>query len=859
MAKRGLVVVRTRFYAALSGACLISSTLAFQAAVPRIAALAANSITFSTPTLADANHANGEPDIGIDPQGRVFSSGPTGTGTQRSMWYGSTDGGHSFSQISAGPVPSTLSGTTQPPGGGDTEIKFDHTGKQYFADLYALACLRTAVTSDGGATVQQGIAGGCEGTGPGADRQWISVFDPPGGKSKSPYNGPLPLSYMDYNDLGVTSNYPNGGSQWNKSTNGLDYFQAIAGQPPATAVAGWAPFGPDGYPAIDQVTGDVFQAAGFKNPDGTYSMLLNIGTPDSTGNLTFLDQSNATAATPLPPSALLIHIADSLPTNPDTLFSVLSMDSARNLVVVWASAGTPAQRQTFVSAASAASGWTSWTKPVQVSSAPSMVSVFPWIKAGGPGRADAVWYGSNSQVDLSTDSGQAWDVYMAQVAYPVDSTGSITGAAPSVTEVKATPRPMHYNSICLLGTDCITKGGNRNLADFFAVTVDKTGAAEIVYDDTSNGLIQQGFSPPLGTPQLVDHSGAPIVTIVRQASGLGVFGTPVSGPSNAPQVGITDRSGDARYPLISGRNVPALDILNSSITLANGVLSVRTQVADLSTTGIAAAVANTAVAGSPATNLQYVTRWKLGDTIYYAAMETTAGVPTYYAGAAKSVDLCSVSACFPHVITYPEPAWGGSQETGSISCPAQPSAANPCTLTVQVNAADVGAPTNSSLLEEVGAYSFASAVQSGEITNAQAQADNVPLEIDGACCYNTKPPTSAPLPCHAADGQGNVHSQDGRSGSFTSDEDPCEDGNSPGEQFSDSSGHSFHSASVDGVSFDDAAGTMTVTGTGTDNGVPVTYTIVELQGGALVGTYSLVLSDGYTFAGTIVSGAIQLS
>src|SRR4029077_524418 len=223
-------------------------------------------------------------------------------GTQRSMWYGSTDGGHSFSQISAGPVPSTLTGTTQPPGGGDTEIKFDHTGKQYSADLYALACLRTAVTSDGGATVQQGIAGGCEGTGPGADRQWISAFDPPGGKSKSPYTGQLPLSYMDYNDLGVASNYPNGGSQWNRSTNGLNYFQAIAGQPPATAVANWAPFGPDGYPAIDQVTGDVFQAAGFKNSDGSYSMLLNIGTPDSTGNLTFLDQSNATAAAPVPPS-----------------------------------------------------------------------------------------------------------------------------------------------------------------------------------------------------------------------------------------------------------------------------------------------------------------------------------------------------------------------------------------------------------------------------------------------------------------------------------------------------------------------------------------------------------------------------
>src|SRR2546429_6778424 len=47
----------------------------------------------------------------------------------------------------------------------------------------------------------------------------------------------------------------------------------------------------------------------------------------------------------------------------------------------------------------------------------------------------------------------------------------------------------------------------------------------------------------------------------------------------------------------------------------------------------------------------------------------------------QSVDLCSVSACFPHVITYPEPGLGGSAENGSIKCPSAPSASNPCTLT----------------------------------------------------------------------------------------------------------------------------------------------------------------------------------
>src|SRR5439155_13529114 len=118
---------------------------------------------------------------------------------------------------------------------------------------------------------------------------------------------------------------------------------------------------------------------------------LNIGTPDVTGTLHFPDATGSGQDL-----TKLVKIADTPNGSPDTLFSVLSIDSGRNLEVVWAvGSSNPAQRQVFVSASSAASGWTSWTAPVQVSDGSTTTgdatNVFPWIKAGGPGRADAVW------------------------------------------------------------------------------------------------------------------------------------------------------------------------------------------------------------------------------------------------------------------------------------------------------------------------------------------------------------------------------------------------------------------------------------------------------------------------------------
>src|SRR5258708_34903734 len=195
------------------------------------------------------------------------------------------------------------------------------------------------------------------------------------------------------------------------------------------------------------VPGKVFQAAACDasrcgtSATATPGLYMNVGTPDATGTLHFLDDAGGGNQD----LKRLVHIADTS-ASPDTLFSVLSMDSGRNLVVAWAVGNSdPALRQVFVSASSATSGWSRWTTQVQVSdgltSTGDATNIFPWIKAGGAGRADAVWYGSDKQVDPSSHNNQSWNVFMSQVVFLTNASGGVPGAAPPKQLPQGTPPP----------------------------------------------------------------------------------------------------------------------------------------------------------------------------------------------------------------------------------------------------------------------------------------------------------------------------------------------------------------------------------------------------------------------------------
>ena len=42
-------------------------------------------------------------------------------------------------------------------------------------------------------------------------------------------------------------------------------------------------------------------------------------------------------------------------------------------------------------------------------------------------------------------------------------------------------------------------------------------------------------------------------------------------------------------------------------------------------------------------------------------------------------------------------------------------------------------------VRSIGGYAFAASHPQGATTNAHAEADDVPLEVDGVCCYNARP------------------------------------------------------------------------------------------------------------------------
>jgi parallel beta-helix repeat protein len=113
--------------------------------------------------------------------------------------------------------------------------------------------------------------------------------------------------------------------------------------------------------------------------------------------------------------------------------------------------------------------------------------------------------------------------------------------------------------------------------------------------------------------------------------------------------------------------------------------------------------------------------------------------------------------------------------------------------------------------------------------------------------------------CGEEDGNGNFHGDHG-DGNFAFDGDGCMDGDqNQASSTNVGDGKTFQSTSISTTSLNTLAHTVTITGLGTHGGVPVAFTFIALETGPTTpGWVSFAFSDGYTNAGTLVSGSILL-
>jgi hypothetical protein len=694
-------------------ACTAALVPASTAAVP------STTPSFGVPRIVDPIHVYGEPNLEVNPKsGAIHATGPQGTGTQRSIWNVSVDGGDSYRIVQnlpgntdrAGSIGYVPTKSALGPGGGDTEIKIAHNGQAFFNDLAALASFTAVTTTDDGKTTSTAnpLAIGT----PGGDRQWMALFDPqPSDHTISPYKGKVPLNYMEYADQTT-------GDAVDLSTDGTNY-STVAGE-----------YGNDGVhspnhgvPLVDQHTGTFLgMTTGKKNN----SLALVLGKPSATGLLTFHYND----------------IATDLVGDPQTLFPVLTQDGARNLYAVWVEDKTFNVWYSWAPPG-ADNEWKHWSTPRQISRAPSNVNVFPWVAAGkAPGIIDVAWYGTKSTLKQlgnggpSAKKGQTWDIWFNQVT-------KANTTAPVSHQVKAAPHPMHYNDICLLGTACITGAGNRNQADFFKLIVDPlNGRARIVYTDSSNGLSQAGDFSSSVNDTAADHQGAALDTIVTQNTGYSALTGKLLTPyeSTAPVSSITDPKGDALLKPLGGTNVPGADITSLKLTKVGNNL-----VAKIKTGGSLTSVAQTALTETA----QVIVRWQMGNTLYFMAAESTIGGNTsFYGGHTAAVDLCSVSGCKPNYLTYDAPP-GSPLAVNTPVVAGTGSTDGGITISIPLSA--IGSPTSKSLLEEVSAFVTASP-QGGAVpqNNGASFADIAPLQLEGTKTFNYRfgapAGTGAPAP-----------------------------------------------------------------------------------------------------------------
>lgn len=505
---------RQRAFTSISAAVLVAiGALLFVAALlnsrtnaagnSRQGAFVASAFTFSTPQAllraaipgspgVQLKDQDIEPEIKVDLFGNIYVTAIHGVPGGVDLWK-STDKGTTFVFLGepdgaqdkcnvAGTLPCTVGA-----GGGDDSIDVSTGGYLYVSSLYL-----------GSVTMSTSFDGGTGGTQPNQawqvnpassntlvnDRQWIAAF------------GPQTI-YMTFDQAPVNS-----GVWFTKSTDAGKTFT------PATNLTGVSSLSRENNVAVDQYNGNIYT---------TY-------TPTGKPNELHLLKSTDAGATF---SNSIIYAAPAGQCLENS-FPIIAVDKGGNVHVVFTeSTGcgpTPVRTNAHVYLISSGNAGGTWTPPVRIDSNNS--TVMPWVAAGGPGTVNITWYGSTmtSPDAVPANQSQWWGVYFAQVTNALSATPTI-----SSTQVVAA---VHDKPICSRGGNCT--GNTRDLAEYYTMTIDGDGNANIAYVDEVNYCAAHPATNCFAHSYFTKQTGGPTAFAPPAPPAASTFAANVPMPGTSP-------------------------------------------------------------------------------------------------------------------------------------------------------------------------------------------------------------------------------------------------------------------------------------------------------------------------------------
>ncbi len=432
-----------------------------------------------------------EPSIRVDtsdPNKRIWITAPTSVGVDRRglpppgssprggdlFWY-SDDDGKTWT-VKSSPGPTIV-------GGGDSDVATGTAGQVYGTGL-TLANITLAGSCDNGQTF---TTNPISNVGTVEDRQWIDMYE----DRAKPATATAPDFLLNYGGI---------------AERRIWFHQVFAPCAPGAP----APPPPVAGPRIDTSTLECIGALSVdrqcyqwpgnlavdENTGDVYVTHNTLGTPDDVIVTRIDDGADR------PVTQADVHPVVAANERPDTFdsFTVVAVDSASNVYVVWNErTGAPRNATDTMLAVSKDRGAT-WSAPIRVNRLPEThTTVFPWIAAGGPGRISIVYYGTSAPGGFPTPTNPnpvaspetvgpnaLWRVWMAKSL-------NATAATPTFAEGPATGF-MHQGNICTSGTGCAA--GTRDLLDFFQLDLDEKGLANITYTDNLNTPPDNTVTPP---------------------------------------------------------------------------------------------------------------------------------------------------------------------------------------------------------------------------------------------------------------------------------------------------------------------------------------------------------------------------